>query len=236
MQIVAHDPFISAELAAQVGARLGDARRSLRRGRLSDAAPARHAADASPRSTPSGSRSCKKGIRISTPRAASSSTSRRSWRRSTVGTGRRRRHRRVRAGAADRLDARGAAQRRRHAAHRGVDGRGAGTGRRRDGSRRARLPARRHHPERRELPVAVGRRVRAAAAVGRRWPSGSGRWSRRWARRGRPASASGTTASWRRAAATCCRAPCSSDSSSTCCRAASRRSTRRPWPPSAASR
>ena len=45
MQILAHDPYISAQIAAQYGAKLGDARRGLRGGRLPDAAPARDRRD-----------------------------------------------------------------------------------------------------------------------------------------------------------------------------------------------
>ncbi len=67
----------------------------------------------------------------------------------------------------------------RHAAHRRVDARGAGTGRRRDRRGAARLPQGRHHPQRGELPVGVGRGVQAAAAVRRRSASGSARSSRR---------------------------------------------------------
>ncbi len=52
-------------------------------------------------------------------------------------------------------------------AHRRLDTRGAGARGRRDGGGRARLPARRHHPERGQLPVGVRRRVQPPAPVHR---------------------------------------------------------------------
>ena len=197
MQIVAHDPFISAGLAAQLGARLATldevcAEADFLTLHLPVTPQTKHLFNAERLAR------CKKGIRIcntargeliDTPALVEALRQR---------PGRRRRDRCVRAGAAGGLDARGAAERRRDPTYRGVNRRSTGTGGRRDRGGRSRLPARRHHPKRGELSVAVARRVPAAAAVGhrRRATGVDGRADGRGADLDR--SACGTTASWRR--------------------------------------
>ena len=79
-------------------------------------------------------------------------------RRDRGGPGRRRGARRLREGADGRSPAAEAAAGRRHAAHRRVDARRPGTGRRGDGRGAARLPEGRHDPQRRQLPVGVAPR------------------------------------------------------------------------------
>ena len=188
MQIVAHDPFISAELG-----RVSWARKLASLDEVCAAADyltlhlpvtpqTRHLFNAERLAK------CKKGIRIMQHRAAASSIDVGRARRRRLGTGQ------VAAAAIDvfeqepPIDWAIASCPTSSPTH---------TSRRRPGEAQELvgvetaaavrdLPARRHHPQRRELPVAVGRRVPRGCALGQRWPSGSGRWSRRWAKRGSP--------------------------------------------------
>ena len=71
MQIVAHDPFISKDIAESLGARLLSLDDLCASGRLRDAAPARRRRRRRICSTTSGSRGASRAFASSTPRAAS---------------------------------------------------------------------------------------------------------------------------------------------------------------------
>ena len=96
---------------------------------------------------------------------------------------RRRRARRVREGAAGGLVARPTAAGRRHAAHRGVDRGSAGTGRPRHRGGRPRFPARRRGAQRGQLSRRSIPTNCSGCSRGSAWPTAWRRSSRRWARR-----------------------------------------------------
>ena len=104
MQIVAHDPFISAELAAQVGARLATLDEVCAEADYLTLHLPVDAADASPSSTPSGSRAARRASGSATRRAVSSSTAGRSGGARFAARSPAAARRRVRPGAADGLE------------------------------------------------------------------------------------------------------------------------------------
>ena len=179
MRLVAYDPFVSADRARQLGVAARADRRGARRRRpTSSRSTCRRRPRRSGSSTPRCSRTPSPGCGSSTPAAAASSTRTRWPTRSRDGPARRRRDRRVRQGADHRVAAVRARQRRRHAAPRRVDGRGAGQGGRDDRRAGRARAARRLRAVRRER-----RRVRGVGdACGRscRSPSGSGGCSPGW--------------------------------------------------------
>ena len=175
MRIVAHDPFISQDIAAGVGAELLSLDDLFADGRLRDAAPAVdacHQTSAQRRAVrphETGHPDHQHGPRRSHRRGGAAP-------RHRAGHRRRRRARRLREGAAGRLGARAAAAGRGDAAYRGVDRGSPGTGRPRHGRGGARLSARRPGAQRRQLSVGSSRRAPAPAAVD---PAGRTTWRHR---------------------------------------------------------
>ncbi len=202
MRIIAHDPFISEQVAADLGVELVSLDDLFARADYVSLHMPSNDEDAATSSTPSGWRSAKKGIRIINTARGDLIDEKALADAIEAGQV---------AGAALDVFAEGADRRspaadaaagRGHAAHRRVHARGPGTGRRGDGRRAARLPARRHHPQRGQLSVGLGRGVQPAAAV-RRARRAARRVPRADERQPRPRrSASATTASWPRAATT----------------------------------
>ena len=147
MRVVAHDPFISKEIAAGLGVELLSLDELCATVRLPDAAPAVDAGNEAPlqrralRAVQAGPAPHQHGARRAHRRSGAAPRDRTRHRR-------RRRARRVREGAAGRLVARPTAAGDRDAAHRGVDRGGAGTGRHRNRDHGSRLSAGRHRPQR----------------------------------------------------------------------------------------
>ena len=175
MRIIAHDPFISDD------SRRATSASSSCRSTICSREPTTSRCTCRRRrqtqhiwSTPSGWRKRRRASASSTPRAAISIDEAALADAIEVGPRRRRRARRVSEGADRRSAAADAAAGRRHAAHRRVDARGPGAGRHGDRGGAARLPAGRHHPQRRQLPVGVGRGIQAPASRSSRSASGLG--------------------------------------------------------------
>ena len=194
MKVVAHDPFISAEMAADPRRRARLARRSVRARRLHLASRSRAAVDEAPlqRRTV---REVQEGRPHHQHRARRADRRGRAGRRHRTGARRRRGTRRVRPRAAERLAPRHAAAGRGDATHRRLDQGSPGTGRQRDGRGVARLSEGRHHPQRGELPFGLAGGIQAAAAVSDARQYARTRSSRRWAKRASAPSACATTAS-----------------------------------------
>ena len=222
MRIIAHDPFISEQVAAGLGVRARLARRPVRRVPTICRCTCRRRRRRGIWSTPPRLATREAGHPHHQHGARRPGRRSRAGRRHRSGPRRRRRARRLSEGTDRRSPAADAAAGHRDAAHRRVDARRPGTGRRRNGHGAARLPQGRHHPQRGQLAVGLAGGVLAPAPV-----PGAGRAARHVHRADeRPSrahrSACAITASSPRAAPTCCSTPCSSGCSSRSSRPPSR--------------
>ena len=155
MEIVAHDPFISEQVAGTLGIELLVARRAVRARRLHHAAPSGDAGNPSPVQRASGWRKCKTGVRI--VNTARGELIDETALAEAIEAGH------VAGAGLDVFEnepptdwrAGDTAAGHRDAAHRRVDRRSTGAGRPRDGGGGPRLPARRRHPQRGELSVGM---------------------------------------------------------------------------------
>ena len=183
MTVIAHDPFIASNIAADLGIELVSmddlcARADYLSLHMPATPQTRHTFNAERLAK------CKKGLKLINTARGELIDEAGAGRRDQERPHRRRGARRVHLRADHRSHAAAAAAGRRQPAHRGVDERRPGTGRRGNGVGAARFPEDRRDSQRRQLPVRRAGRVPEDSAVRRARPSSSARLLVKWAKRG----------------------------------------------------